>query len=162
MQEAESVARFARKVGVVRASGFKQAEGAIDVGAQKGFGAHDGAVDVRLCGEVDDGARAVLAEDRVKQVGVADVAVHKAVATFRQRRLGQRRQVLEITGVGKQVQIDERSRFVFEPVEHEVCADKAGTAGDQDRLLCVCHGVCLHQHTVACDPRSMRRGATFA
>jgi len=47
---------------------------AVYVGFDKGFRAGDGAVDVRLGGDVDQGVDVFLFEQPVGQVGVADAA----------------------------------------------------------------------------------------
>jgi uncharacterized protein YkvS len=46
---------------------------------------------------------------------------------------GQRRQVQPVAGVGERVEVDDGlGGRVCEPVEHEVAADEAGAAGDEE------------------------------
>ena len=51
------------------------------------------------------------------------------------RVAGERGQVLGVAGVGEGVEIEHRLVVAGEPVEHEVGADEAGAAGDQDHVL---------------------------
>ena len=98
-----------------------------DVGADEVLRAADGAVDVRLGGEVDDGVGAAqrLADDG----GVADVAVHEGVAGV----VLDVAQVLEVAGVGELVEVHDLDVVVpGEHVAHEVGADEPGAAGDHE------------------------------
>ena len=71
VEEAEGFLGFGGEGGVVGAGGLEEGEGSVDVGAEEGFGAGDGAVYVGLGGEVDDGAGAVVSEERGDEGGVA-------------------------------------------------------------------------------------------
>ena len=90
----------------------------------------EGAVDVALGGEVDDGVDA--GDELGDEVGVADVALDEAVA------LGERRavdvaQVVEVAGVGQLVEVDDLVVVVRrQEMADEVAADEAGAARDQD------------------------------
>ena len=81
--------------------------------------------------EIHHGARTVCLEQLVDQCPVADIAVDKDVP----RVIAQRCEIAEITGVSERVQIDDRLVMLCAPVEHEVGADKSGSAGNED------HGV---------------------
>src|SRR5690606_17607866 len=59
---------------------------------------------------------------------VADIALHEDVA----RIALQRAQVLQIAGIGQQIQIEYGLIALGQPVENEIAADEAGTAGDKD------------------------------
>lgn len=108
--------------------GLKQAEGALDVGAQEGLRVGDGVVVVALRGVVDDGVMA--RDDAVEQLGVADVAHHELHAVG-----GQARDVLGVAGVGQLVQDgDVHLGVVVDHVVHEVAADEAAAASDDDVL----------------------------
>ena len=112
----------------VLADGLQEAEGALDVGAQEGLRVGDGVVVVALGGVVHD--RVVARDDPVEQLGVADVAHDKLHAVG-----GQPRDVLGVAGVGQLVQdghVD--ARVVLHDVVHEVAADEAATARDDDVL----------------------------
>ena len=128
MHEAKRGALGGRQRRPPRARRVEQAERADDVGLDERGGAMDRTVDVRFGGEVDDGARTVLREQRRDQRAVADVAAHEIMP----RVIGQRREVAQVAGVGEQVEIDHRLAGRGEPVQHEVGADEAGAAGDQD------------------------------
>ena len=108
--------------------GLQQAEGALDVGAQERLRVGDGVVVVALCGVVDDGV--VARHQLVEQRGVADVAHDELHAVG-----GQARDVLGVAGVGQLVQNrDVDARVVVHDVVHEVAADEAAAARDDDVL----------------------------
>ena len=110
----------------VLADGLEQAEGALDVGAQEGLRVGDGVVVVGLGGVVHD--RVVAGDDAVEQLGVADVAHHELDAVG-----GQARDVLGVAGVGQLVEDrDVDLGVVVDHVVHEVAADEAAAAGDDD------------------------------
>ena len=110
----------------VLADGLQQAEGALDVGAQEGLGVGDGVVVVALGGVVHDGV--VARDDAVQQRGVADVA-HDELHAVR----WQAGDVLGVAGVGQLVQDgDVHPGVVVDHVVHEVAADEAAAARDDD------------------------------
>lgn len=112
----------------VLADGLQQAEGALHVGAQERLGVGDGVVVVALCGVVHDGV--VARDDPVQQLRVADVAHDELHAVRRQPR-----DVLGVAGVGQLVQDgDMYARVVVHHVVHEVAADEAAAARDDDVL----------------------------
>ena len=112
----------------VLADGLQQAEGALDVGAQEGLGVGDGVVVVALGGVVHD--RVVAGDELVQQPGVADVAHDELHAVG-----GQPGDVLGVAGVGQLVQDgDVDARVVVHDVVHEVAADEAAAARDDDVL----------------------------
>ena len=112
----------------VLADGLQEAEGALDVGAQEGLRVGDGVVVVALGGVVHD--RVVAGDEPVEQLGVADVA-HDELDPI----LGQARDVLGVAGVGQLVQDgDVDARVVVHDVVHEVAADEAAAARDDDVL----------------------------
>ena len=106
--------------------GLQQAEGALHVGAQEGLRVRDGVVVVALGGVVHD--RVVARDDAVQQLRVADVAHDELHAVG-----GQARDVLGVAGVGQLVQDgDAHVGVVVHDVVHEVAADEAAAAGDDD------------------------------
>ena len=112
----------------VLADGLEQAEGALDVGAQEGLGVGDGVVVVGLGGVVHD--RVVAGDDAVQQPGVADVAHDELHAVG-----GQPGDVLGVAGVGQLVQDgDVHPGVVVDDIVHEVAADEAAAARDDDIL----------------------------
>lgn len=112
----------------VLADGLQQAEGALDVGAQEGLRVRDGVVVVGLGGVVHDGV--VARDDAVQQPGVADVA-HDELDPI----LGQAGDVLGVAGVGQLVQDgDVHLGVVVDHVVHEIAADEAAAASDDDIL----------------------------
>ena len=125
----------------VFADGLKQAEGALDVGAQERLGVGDGVVVVALGCVVHD--RVVARDDTVQQLGVADVAHDELHAVG-----GQPGDVLGVAGVGQLVQDgDVHPGMVVDHVVHEVTADEAAAARDDDvpgleelfRHICISH-----------------------
>jgi len=112
----------------VFADGLQQAEGSLDVGAQERLRVGDGVVVVGLRGIVDD--RVVAGDDAVQQLCVADVADDELDPI-----LGQAGDVLGVAGVGQLVQDgDVDARVVVDHVVHEVAADEAAAARDDDVL----------------------------
>lgn len=108
--------------------GLQQAEGALDVGAQEGLRVGDGVVVVALGGVVHDGV--VARHQLVEQLGVADVAHDELHAVG-----GQPGDVLGVAGVGQLVQDGNMyARVVVHHVVHEVAADEAAAARDDDVL----------------------------
>ena len=80
VEEAEGGARGCVQRGKVRARGFEEVEGAVDVGLEEGVGAEDGAVDVALGGEVDYGARLMLRAERLTEPVQDEVAADESGA----------------------------------------------------------------------------------
>ena len=112
----------------VFADGLQQAEGALHVGAQERLRVGDGVVVVGLGGVVHD--RVVARDQLIQQRGVADVA-HDELDAVR----GQPGDVLGVAGVGQLVQDgDVDARVVAHDVVHEVAADEAAAARDDDVL----------------------------
>ena len=106
--------------------GLQQAEGALDVRAQEGLRVGDGVVVVALRGVVHDGV--VARYQPIQQPGVADVADDELHAVG-----GQARDVLGVAGVGQLVQDgDVHPGVVVDHVVHEVAADEAAAARDDD------------------------------
>ncbi len=137
----------------VLADGLQQAEGALDVGPQERLGVGDGVVVVALGGVVDD--RVVTRDDTVEQSGIADVA-HDELHTVG----GQPGDVLGVAGVGQLVQDgDVDARVVVHDVVHEVAADEAAAARDDDVLN---HGICIIQtHITLNQPTSNDNSKSF-
>ena len=112
----------------VLADGLQQAEGALDVCAQERLRVGDGVVVVALGGVVHD--RVVAGDEPIQQLGVADVAHHELDAVG-----GKARDVLGVAGVGQLVQDgDVHPGVVVDHVVHEVAADEAAAARDDDVL----------------------------
>lgn len=112
----------------VFADGLQKSEGALHVRAQERLRVGDGVVVVALCGVVHD--RVVAGDDPIEQLRVADVTDDELDPV-----LGQPRDVLGVAGVGQLVQdghVD--ARVVLHHVVHEVAADEAATARDDDVL----------------------------
>lgn len=122
----------------VLADGLQQAEGALHVGAQERLRVGDGVVVVALGGVVHDGV--VARHQLIEQRGVADVAHDELHAVG-----GQPRDVLGVAGVGQLVQHgDVDVRVVVHDVVHEVAADEAAAARDDDILGG--EGLLCHMH----------------
>ena len=106
--------------------GLQQAEGALHVGAQERLGIGDGVVVVALGGVVHDGV--VAGDDAVQKLRVADVAHDELHAVG-----GQPGDVLGVAGVGQLVQDGHvHVGVVVDHVVHEVAADEAAAARDDD------------------------------
>ena len=110
---------------------FKQAECAVDVGANKIVGAVDGPVDMALGGEMNDRARLFAPKQIAQTISVDDVAPLKAIA----RIAFDGSQVLEIAGVSQLVEIDDPRTLRGNPLENEIRADEARATGNQDSIF---------------------------
>ena len=107
--------------------------GADDVGLDKGIRALDRAVHVRLGGKMHDGVEPLLAQQPLDEGRIADVALHEAVF----RTLCGRGQIRDIAGIGQRVEHHHAiPRVPGQPVMHEIRADEAGAAGNEQS----CHG----------------------
>ena len=116
VQETERGAIGFRKRRPVGARFFEQVECAVDVGANEIIGAVDGAVDVALGGEVNDGTRLFAPQQVAQEIAIDDVALLEAIA-----RMGlDRTQVVEIARVCQLVEIQDARRFRGNPLENEV------------------------------------------
>ena len=107
---------------------FEQRERAAEIGANHRLRREDAAVDVRFGGEVHDGIRLFFANGCSTTIGVADVAVHKAVALI----AIDRRQILQIPGVGQLVEIDDVEIGIRDHHAHKRRADETGATGYQN------------------------------
>ena len=87
------------------------------------------AIHVALGSKVEYCPRLVLQEQAADQVEVADITLDEDMPGV----AAQGREVLEVARVGKRVEIDHRLVRPGKPVEYEIAADEAGTAGDQYR-----------------------------
>ena len=83
-----------------------------------------------LGGEVDHRRGPVLQEDALDGGAVRDVALHEAQAGVAHHV----RQVLEAPGVGELVEHHEAGLGLGEGEPHEVAADEAGAAGDEEGI----------------------------
>ena len=137
----------------VLADGLQQAEGSLHVGAEERLGVGDGVVVVALCGVVHDGV--VAGDQLIEQGGVADVAHDELHAVG-----GQPGDVLGVAGVGQLVQDgDVDVGVVVDHVVHEVAADEAAAARDDDVLN---HGICIIQtHITLNQPTSNDNSKSF-
>lgn len=132
---------------------LQQAEGALHVCAQEGLRVGDGVIVVGLRGVVHD--RVVAGDQPVQQPDVADVAHDELHAVG-----GQPGDVLGVAGVGQLVQDgDVDARVVVHDVVHEVAADEATAARDDDVLN---HGICIIQtHITLNQPTSNDNSKSF-
>ena len=132
---------------------LQQAEGALHVCAQEGLWVGDGVIVVGLRGVVHD--RVVAGDQPVQQPDVADVAHDELHAVG-----GQPGDVLGVAGVGQLVQDgDVDARVVVHDVVHEVAADEAAAARDDDVLN---HGICIIQtHITLNQPTSNDNSKSF-
>ena len=110
----------------VLANRLEQAKRALDVGAQERLRVGDGVVVVALGGVVHDGV--VAGNDSLQKLGVADVAHDELDAVG-----GKARDVGGVARVGELVEHGHvHVRVVVHHVVHEVAADEAAAARDDD------------------------------
>ena len=108
--------------------GLQQAEGTLDVRAKERLGVGDGVVVMALGRVVHD--RVVAGDQFIEQLRVADVAHDELHAVG-----GDPSDVLGVASVGQLVQDgDVNARMVAHDIVHEVAADEAAAARDDDVL----------------------------
>lgn len=111
---------------VILARRLEERVGPLDVGPQERLRVGDGVVVVALGRVVDDGV--VPGDDAVEKPAVADVPHHELDTVLRQAR-----DVLWVAGVGELVEHGHvHAGAVVDDVVHEVAADEAAPAGDDD------------------------------
>jgi hypothetical protein len=87
----------------------------------------DAAVDMALRCEMDDSTGAMRGQQVLDSRPVTDVALDENMA----RVTYQRGKILQITGIGELVEIDNGFVRLSQPVEHKVTADKTGATGNE-------------------------------
>lgn len=113
---------------IVFSCGLEERVGALDVGAQERLGVRDGVVVVALRRVVHDGV--VPGDELVQESAVADVPHHELDAV-----VGQPRDVPRVARVGELVEHGHvHAGVVLDHIAHEVAADEAAAAGDDDVL----------------------------
>src|SRR6266481_5248628 len=131
VEETERGAINFRKRQPIGACFFKQTECAVDIGADEIIGTVDGAVDVALGGEVNNGARLFAPQQVAQEITIDDVALLETIVCVRLDGT----QVVEIARVGQLVEIQDAGRFRGDPLENEVRANKARATGDEDEIF---------------------------
>ena len=116
MEKSEVSAIGFGQLGPVSAGLIEKDEGSVYVGADESVRRGNGSVDVALGGEVDDGARLMIAQQRANQFGIADVATHQQVAWVRFDRC----QVGWVAGVAQQIEIDNGAGLGGQPAQNKV------------------------------------------
>ncbi len=127
LQEAKAVAPRRVEPPPVVQRPLQQDHGAEDIGLDEGRRPVDRAVDVAFRGEVIDGARMMIGEDRAHRRAVADIRLDEDMPAA----LGNRRKIVEIAGIGELVDGDDALAVGDEGADHGR-ADEAGAAGDED------------------------------
>lgn len=116
-------------VDAVLAAGVEQHARADDIRLQEDLRILDGAVDMRLCREVDDDVRLLLLKDAVDSLTVRDVRADELEVLLLHRRLER----LKIARIRQLVDADDAvSRMLLEHVVDKVRTNEAGTAGHDD------------------------------
>ena len=80
--------------------------------------------------EVDDRLRTVFLEQSTDQRLITDVAVHEEMIRARVER----RERIEIAGVGQGIEIDDTDAAGLDQSEHKITADEARATGNQPSL----------------------------
>ncbi len=99
VQEAESVLLGFRQLAPVIPYTFEQVEGADDVGLDEVARPVDGAIDMALGGEVDDGTGLSICQQFADELTVSDVAKHELVTRIPFEAF----EILDVAGVGEQI-----------------------------------------------------------
>src|SRR5262245_39439656 len=129
MQKAAGFQR-ARRAPVVE-RGLQEGEGSQHIGLQERLGILNGAIDMRLGGQMRDAAETMFVEQAADQRGVVDVALDESDAPLGNKRLD----AAQIGRIGDGVddyQPIGGSRGA--PGMQQVLADETGAAGNQDSM----------------------------
>jgi len=144
MQKTEVAARGFFKRAPIGTHRFEQVEGAHDVRLDEIAGAMDGAIHMGLGGEIQHGTRLFFSQQRIDRCAIADIGLHEAVI----RIAGDRFERLQIACIGQFVDVDDLLVRLPQPIQYEVAADKAGTAGHDN-----CHSYIFLKRTATIRPR---------
>ena len=108
---------------------FEQRMGADDVGADEVIGTQDRAIHVRLRGEMHQGVDAMLLEQLRAPVDSSQMSPFTKTIP---RILVQAREVVDVAGIGECIEHHHPPLpGLRQPVAHEVRADEAGAAGNE-------------------------------
>ena len=83
---------------------------------------------MRLCSKINYGRDIMLREHFPNCVAITDVSTNKMII----RMVGDRHQVLQISGISELVEIDHGPDVQPKPVQHEIRADKPGATSYQN------------------------------
>jgi len=124
MKEAKTLALAAREASPELPRHLEQIERALHVGANKLSGIVDGAIDMTLSGEMNDGARLVSRKQLRNNIGIADISAHEDVA----RVAGKALKVTNISRVSQFVEIDNLILLGAQPFEYKIRSNESGAA----------------------------------
>lgn len=113
----------------VATHGFEQVKGAYDVGLNKHTRPVNRTIHMAFGGEIDDGTWFGVGQQVGDEIAITDVAVDELVTRIAIKLL----EVLEVTGVGQQVEVNDGFVTLLEPVEDEVRADETGGTSNKNR-----------------------------
>ena len=116
----------------ISTSRFEQNEGALDIGFDEGTGPVDAAIHMAFGGEMHNGARLMLRDQRANELGISNVTFDEVMPWLTLEA----REILQISGVGQRIQINDSlagHRCILEPLEDEVTSNEACAAGDEYR-----------------------------
>src|SRR5687768_2354046 len=105
----------------IAARGFQEPEGTHNVGLNKLFRAVNGAVNMALSGKIDDRTRPIAAKQVSYKSRVTDITLYENVALI----FGHCVEVLQVTRVGKYIEVHNRFIRVPQPIQYEICTDEA-------------------------------------
>ena len=113
----------------IELGGLKEREGTHDIGASKGEGVLDTAVDMTLGCKVDDAIDLLVLHQLIEGIEVTDVHLDKLVVGTVLDIL----QIGEVAGIGQLVKVDDLILGILvDEQSYYMAADEAGTAGDDD------------------------------
>ena len=135
LQEAKPVASVGGQSGAVLPAGIQQPEGSHHVCLDEIGRPFDGAVDVRLGGEIHHGRGLVLFEQFCHPRPVADIALHETVPGV----LGHLGQRLQAAGIGQLVERNDRGVCFADRHPHKTASDEARAAGYEYGWIFLCH-----------------------
>ena len=128
MEEAEGSLLGIWQVIPVTTHGFEEVKGADDVGLNELARAMNRTIDMALGSKVDNGARFNIGQQVGDEVTVADAAANKLMTWVAFEFF----EVLEVAGVGEQVEVNHWLITLVKPVENKIRSDEAGCSGNEN------------------------------
>ncbi|MNO94569.1 hypothetical protein D3C76_861890 [compost metagenome] len=106
-------------------SSFQQSIGADDIGLDEFRRTRDGAIDMRLCSQVHDGVRLVLAQNPIDLFTVTNINTLEYIS----RILADSCQGLKVARISELIDVNDRIGSVGNDMTDDCRADKSGAAG---------------------------------
>lgn len=112
----------------IQAGRVEQFERSYQIGVNERTRAVDGAIDVRFRRQIENHVGSVLSQQLVEQDAIRQISMHEVEVGL----MAQGGKVIEIAGVGEQVEHDQIDIRASQQTIDEIGSDKSCSAGNQD------------------------------